>query len=70
MLNQLKTLGAVGPIPFNDALDGDSEGILASGMDRYLTKPLKRAAIGLAITDFCPKDAVPPVSDVPDQAAS
>lgn len=52
------------------ALEGDSEGILASGMDRYLTKPLKRAAISSAITDYCPNDATPPVSVNTDQAAS
>jgi len=27
------------------AMDGDSEGILAAGLDHYLTKPLKKAAI-------------------------
>lgn len=52
------------------ALDGDSEGILASGMDRYMTKPLKRAAITTTITDFCPAVATPPLVAVPDQAAS
>lgn len=52
------------------ALDGDSAGILASGMDRYMTKPLKRASITATIADFCPADTIPPIADVPVQAAS
>ena len=39
------------------AMDGDETGILASGMDRYLTKPLRKSAIAGVITDFCPPDA-------------
>ncbi len=41
------------------AMDGDSEGILASGMDQYLTKPLRRNAIAKAIMGFCPPEARP-----------
>lgn len=41
------------------AMDGDSEGILAAGMDRYMTKPLRKSAISGAMTDFCPSDATP-----------
>ena len=45
------------------AMDGDEHGILASGMDRYMTKPLKKAAILAAMAEFCPQDAVPVTVD-------
>ena len=41
------------------AMDGDSDGILASGIDRYMTKPLRKAAITEALTEFCPAEARP-----------
>ncbi|WP_435257377.1 response regulator [Thioclava sp. FR2] len=41
------------------AMDGDEAGVLASGMDRYLTKPLKKSAIIAAMTEFCPETASP-----------
>ncbi|WP_406720189.1 response regulator [Thioclava litoralis] len=39
------------------AMDGDSEGILASGMDHYLTKPLRKTAIIDHIVANCPPTA-------------
>ena len=45
------------------AMDGDSEGILASGMDRYMTKPLRKTAITGVMSEFCPDDAVPIIPD-------
>ena len=39
------------------AMDGDSESILAAGIDRYMTKPLRKAAITETLTDFCPPEA-------------
>ncbi|MEM0934768.1 MAG: ATP-binding protein [Pseudomonadota bacterium] len=42
------------------ALDGDKEDILASGIDHYLTKPLRRAEIMDYIVAHCP-DACQPV---------
>jgi CheY-like chemotaxis protein len=44
------------------AMDGDADGILAAGIDRYLTKPLRKAAIEGALVEFCPIEARPPVS--------
>lgn len=41
------------------AMDGDSAEIMASGMDRYMTKPLRKSAITSAMADFCPSDAKP-----------
>ncbi len=41
------------------AMDGDSEGILAAGIDRYMTKPLRKAAIIDTLTEFCPVGAHP-----------
>jgi CheY-like chemotaxis protein len=41
------------------AMDGDADGILATGIDRYLTKPLRKIAIAEALADFCPPDARP-----------
>ena len=41
------------------AMEGDAEGILAAGIDRYLTKPLRRAAINAALAEFCPAEARP-----------
>ncbi|TMV59072.1 response regulator, partial [Thioclava sp. BHET1] len=43
------------------AMQGDDAAVLAAGIDRYLTKPLRRAAIVDQITFFCPKDAHPPM---------
>ena len=39
------------------AMDGDAEGILASGIDRYMTKPLRKGAITETLVDFCPAHA-------------
>ncbi|WP_083947604.1 response regulator [Phaeovulum vinaykumarii] len=49
------------------AMDGDSESILASGMDHYLTKPLKKNIILDMIRSHCPEDARPalPLPETP-----
>ena len=39
------------------AMEGDEEGILAAGIDRYMTKPLRKVAITGTIADLCPPDA-------------
>jgi signal transduction histidine kinase/DNA-binding response OmpR family regulator len=44
------------------AMDGDADAILASGIDRYLTKPLRKTAIEGALTEFCPVEARPAVT--------
>ena len=41
------------------AMEGDSDSILASGIDHYLTKPLKKAAIVARIAAHQPNDARP-----------
>ena len=41
------------------AMDGDSDRIFAAGIDRYMTKPLRKTAISGALEEFCPKDARP-----------
>ena len=41
------------------AMDGDEAGILAAGIDRYMTKPLRKAAITAALVEFCPTTARP-----------
>ena len=50
------------------AMDGDDKGILASGIDHYLTKPLRKPAIHGQISDACPQEAEPPFED-PDAGA-
>ena len=39
------------------AMEGDAEEILASGIDRYMTKPLRKAAILGVLAEFCPEGA-------------
>ncbi len=39
------------------AMEGDAEGILAAGIDRYMTKPLRKAAIAGVLAEFCPPEA-------------
>ncbi|WP_343116402.1 response regulator [Ostreiculturibacter nitratireducens] len=39
------------------AMEGDAAAILAAGIDRYLTKPLKKSAISEEIRAHCPHDA-------------
>ena len=41
------------------AMEGDAESILAAGSDRYMTKPLRRAAIIGEIAAHCPPGARP-----------
>lgn len=50
------------------AMDGDEQGILAAGLDHYLTKPLRKAAIHGKITEFCPAEAISPM-EISHQAA-
>ena len=42
------------------ALGGDDRGILAAGVDRYLTKPLRKAEIYGQIAEAWPHDTIPP----------
>ena len=42
------------------AMDGDAEGILAAGLDHYMTKPLRKALIHERIALHCPPGARPP----------
>lgn len=42
------------------ALDGDDKGILAAGIDHYLTKPLRKPQIHGKIAENCPAEATPP----------
>jgi len=51
------------------AMDGDAEGILAAGIDEYLTKPLRKNAIGSAIAMHCPKGARPVVVALTEEEA-
>jgi CheY-like chemotaxis protein len=41
------------------AMDGDADAILAAGIDRYMTKPLRKSAIAGAIIDLRPPAARP-----------
>lgn len=41
------------------AMDGDADGILAAGLDHYMTKPLRKALIHEQIAKHCPQDAEP-----------
>lgn len=36
------------------AMDGDAEGILTSGLDQYMTKPLRKALLHECIAECCP----------------
>lgn len=45
------------------AMDGDKDGILAAGLDHYLTKPLRKAAIHEQVMQHCPHDARSPVPE-------
>ncbi|MCT8331408.1 response regulator [Albidovulum sediminis] len=47
------------------ALDGDDAEILAAGIDRYLTKPLRKSALAEQIADFRPEGALRPVPEDP-----
>ena len=49
------------------AMTGDDVGILASGIDHYLTKPLRKPAILSHIIEACPAKVLPPIYE-PDQA--
>jgi signal transduction histidine kinase/DNA-binding response OmpR family regulator len=44
------------------AMDGDAESILAAGIDRYMTKPLRKGAITETLTNFCPEGVLPIVT--------
>lgn len=41
------------------AMDGDADGILAAGLDHYMTKPLRKGLIHEQIAKHCPQDAEP-----------
>jgi len=44
------------------AMEHDAREILATGVDYYLTKPLKKASIEEYILAACPEDALPPLA--------
>lgn len=51
------------------AMEGDAETILAAGIDRYLTKPLRKTAIEGALAEYRPPEARPPVITPVESAA-
>jgi len=66
----IRALGSTVPIVAMTAhaMDGDSDAILAAGIDRYLTKPLRKTAIEAALSEYCPREARPPVAQAEDAA--
>ena len=48
------------------AMEGDADGILAAGIDRYMTKPLRKTAIFAVIAEFCPPGARPILTEEPE----
>ena len=52
------------------AMEGDAEGILAAGIDLYLTKPLRKTAISDALTRFSPADVQPVLPDATTESAA
>ena len=52
------------------AMEEDGARILASGMDRHMTKPLRKSLIIEAIAEFCPPDAAPVAQEGTLQAAA
>lgn len=53
------------------ALDGEAASILAAGIDRCLTKPLKKTSILATVAAFAPADARPPLPVMgPDQPSA
>ena len=51
------------------AMDGDSADILAAGIDRYMTKPLRKGAIAATLSEFCPPLARAPMPAAEENAA-
>lgn len=51
------------------AMEGDAEATLAAGIDRYLTKPLRKTAIESALAEYRPREARPPVAATTSSAA-
>lgn len=51
------------------AMEGDAEAILAAGIDRYLTKPLRKTAIENALAEYRPREARPPLATAAENAA-
>ncbi|WP_299295731.1 response regulator [uncultured Tateyamaria sp.] len=51
------------------AMDGDDQGILASGIDHYLTKPLRKPEIHGKLRDMCPPEVTPPFPETSEDAA-
>ena len=49
------------------AMEGDSAGFLAAGMDRYLTKPLRKSEICETVGEMQPQDCRPPDSTQPQE---
>ncbi|MFK7878702.1 response regulator [Roseobacter sp.] len=50
------------------AMEGDSQEILACGLDHYMSKPVRKAEMHTRIMEYCPAEAINPRPDVPDQA--
>ena len=67
----IRSLGS--PVPIvaltAHAMEGDADAILAAGIDRYLTKPLRKAAIEGALGEYCPGEARSPVAAPAESAA-
>ena len=51
-------------------MSGDREEILAAGLDDYMTKPLRKAAITERILALCPPGCLPPLPEADGDAAA